>query len=107
MSLVMPSIASESHGQREDRDGQCYDLRHENAARGARSSAIMFSLIETAKENSLDPYRYYTWLLSETPKLAVTDSDVAVSLVHRMLHCGVRRIQLDMISHRGVRLSAL
>lgn len=52
-----------------------------NTARGAKSSAVMFSLIETAKENGLDPYRYLTWLLNEAPKLAVTDSDWAASLV--------------------------
>ena len=48
MSLVMPSIASESHGLRENRDEQCYDLRLKNTARGATNNAIMFSLIETA-----------------------------------------------------------
>jgi len=35
----------------------------------------MFSLIETSKENSLDPYRYLAWLLNEAPKIAVTDPD--------------------------------
>lgn len=29
-----------------------------NTAKGAQGSAVMFSLIETAKENGLDPYRY-------------------------------------------------
>ena len=29
-----------------------------NTAKGARSSAVIFSLIETAKEKGLDPYRY-------------------------------------------------
>ena len=28
----------------------------------------MFSLIETAKENVLDPYRYLTCVLTEAPK---------------------------------------
>ena len=52
-----------------------------NTARGAKSSAVMFSLIETAKENGLDPYRYLTWLLNEAPRLAITDPDWAASLV--------------------------
>lgn len=52
-----------------------------NTARGAKSSAVMFSLIETAKENGLDPYRYLTLLLNEAPRLAVTDPDLAASLV--------------------------
>ena len=29
-----------------------------NTPSGATSSAVIFSLIETAKENRLDPYRY-------------------------------------------------
>ena len=29
-----------------------------NTERGAQGSAVMFSIIETAKENGLDPYRY-------------------------------------------------
>lgn len=52
-----------------------------NTAGGAKSSAVMFSLIETAKENGLDPYCFLTWLLNEAPKLAVTDPDWAASLV--------------------------
>ena len=35
-----------------------------NTPSGARSSAVIFSLIETAKENGLDPYRYLSWLMS-------------------------------------------
>ena len=34
-----------------------------NTPKGATGSAIMFSLIQTAIENGLDPYRYLTWLL--------------------------------------------
>ena len=40
-----------------------------NTPSGAKSSAIYFSLIETAKENGLDPYRYLTWVLKTAPKL--------------------------------------
>ena len=40
-----------------------------NTPSGAKSSALIFSLIETAKENGLDPYRYLLWELSEVPKL--------------------------------------
>ena len=31
-----------------------------NVPKGAESSAIIYSIIETAKENGLDPYRYLT-----------------------------------------------
>ena len=34
-----------------------------NTPKGATSSAVMFSMIRTAIENSLDPYAYLTWLL--------------------------------------------
>ena len=34
-----------------------------NTPKGATGSAVMFSLIQTAMENSLDPYRYLTWLM--------------------------------------------
>ena len=45
-----------------------------NTPGGARCSAILFSLIETAKENGLDPYRYLTWVLTEAPKRAAAGS---------------------------------
>lgn len=41
-----------------------------NTARGAKASAIMFSIIETAKENGLDPYRYLTHIFRIAPNLA-------------------------------------
>ena len=40
-----------------------------NTLGGARSSAVIFSLIQTAAENGLDPYRYLTWLLSSAPEM--------------------------------------
>ena len=45
-----------------------------NTPAGARSSAVIYSLIETAKENGLDPYRYLLWVLSTAPELAQQDS---------------------------------
>lgn len=35
---------------------------------GAASSAIIYSLIETAKANNLKPYNYLKYLLTEIPK---------------------------------------
>lgn len=51
-----------------------------NTPLGAQSSAIIFSLIETAKENRLDPYRYLTFVLTEAPKLSIQDPDWAAKL---------------------------
>ena len=31
---------------------------------------MIYSLIETAKENKLDPYRYLLWVLESAPALA-------------------------------------
>lgn len=41
-----------------------------NTAGGAEGSSIIFSLIETAKENKLEPYRYLTHILQLAPTLA-------------------------------------
>ena len=35
---------------------------------GAKSSAIIYSLAETAKANNLKPYNYFEYLLTEIPK---------------------------------------
>ena len=40
-----------------------------NTPRGARASATIYSIIETAKENALNPFTYLTWLFEELPQL--------------------------------------
>ena len=35
---------------------------------GAKANAIGYSLIQTAKENGLEPFRYLTWLFTELPQ---------------------------------------
>ena len=42
--------------------------------KGADSSAIVYTLVETAKANSLDPYAYLRLLLTELPYLGKTPS---------------------------------
>jgi transposase len=51
-----------------------------NTPAGAQSSAVSYSLIETAKENALDPYRYLMWVLKTTPALAQTNNNWAEQL---------------------------
>lgn len=41
-----------------------------NTPGGARGSATIYSLIETAKETGVDPYRYLTWVMTGAPSLA-------------------------------------
>lgn len=39
-----------------------------HSVRGAQASALLYSLIETAKLNRLEPYDYLKWLFTEWPK---------------------------------------
>ena len=52
-----------------------------NTPKGATDSAIMFSLIQSAIENGLDPYRYLTWLLKTTKDADLTDVQVVKNLL--------------------------
>ena len=52
-----------------------------NTPAGAKSSAVYFSLIETAKENGLDPYRYLTWVLKTAPTINMDDDDQLANLL--------------------------
>jgi hypothetical protein len=40
-----------------------------NTPRGPKSSAIIFSVIETAKQNGLNPFRYMAYLFEQLPLL--------------------------------------
>ena len=46
-----------------------------NTPLGAQASAVIYSLIETAKETRLDPFRYLTWVLDTAPTLNRTAED--------------------------------
>ena len=46
-----------------------------NTPKGATGSAVMFSLIQTAIENDLDPYRYLTWLLKTANNTDLTQAE--------------------------------
>ena len=52
-----------------------------NTAKGARSSAILYSIVETAKENNLDPFRYLTYLFEQLPGISKQN----VSALDRLL----------------------
>lgn len=41
--------------------------------KGAKASAIIYSIVETAKENKLDPLRYLTYVLEQLPLIELTD----------------------------------
>jgi transposase len=44
-----------------------------NSPRGARSSAIIYRIVETAKENGLNPFSYLTYLFEQLPNVKVKD----------------------------------
>ena len=52
-----------------------------NTPAGAQSSAVIYSLIETAKENDLDPYRYLLWVLESAPSLSQVDENWVAKLL--------------------------
>jgi hypothetical protein len=52
-----------------------------NTPRGARGSAIIYSIIETAKENKLKPFEYLTYLFEQLPNLDTKDVAVIDSLL--------------------------
>ena len=52
-----------------------------NTPKGATGSAIMFSLIQTAIENGLDPYQYLTWLLKTANNADLKNPDIVEKLL--------------------------
>ena len=52
-----------------------------NTPGGAQASSVIYSLIETAKENGLDPYRYLLWVLRNAPALSQTNTGWAEQLM--------------------------
>ena len=43
--------------------------------KGATASAVVYSLVETAKANKLNPYKYLEYLLSNLPKIGNKDEE--------------------------------
>ena len=53
---------------------------------GAKASAVIYSLVETAKASSLNPYYYFEHLLTELPKLKeFTSSEEEQKAMERLL----------------------
>ena len=52
-----------------------------NTPRGARGSAIIYSIIETAKENQLKPYNYLVYLFEQLPNIDTGDVAAVDSLL--------------------------
>lgn len=52
-----------------------------NTQRGARASATIYSIVESAKENNLNPYAYLKYLFERMPNVDLVDQDVLDSLL--------------------------
>ena len=52
-----------------------------NTPGGAQASSVIYSLIETAKANGLDPYQYLLRILQTAPQLSETDDAWAEKLL--------------------------
>jgi transposase len=47
-----------------------------NTSRGAKASAIIYSIIESAKENGLNPFPYLNYLFEQLPNVDTQDPDI-------------------------------
>lgn len=52
-----------------------------NTAKGAKSSATIYSVVESAKENGLNPYKYLNYLFEELPNMDTTDKEQLAKLL--------------------------
>lgn len=52
-----------------------------NTPRGARASAVIYSIVETAKENGLNPFHYLSYLFERLPNLDTSDKSVLDKLL--------------------------
>ena len=52
-----------------------------NTPGGAKGSAVIFTMIQTATENQLDPYKYLVWLLKTASAADMTNPDMIKSLL--------------------------
>ena len=52
-----------------------------NTPQGARASAIIYSIVETAKANGLNPYYYLRYLFEQLPYINLTDENALDQLL--------------------------
>jgi len=52
-----------------------------NTPGGAKASAIIYSIVETAKENGLSPLHYLTYLFEQMPNVDIRNPDVLATLL--------------------------
>lgn len=66
-----------------------------NMPKGAKSSAVIYSLVETAKENGLKPFEYLKYLFEQLPNIDTTNDEELDQLLpwspNIPLHCQVTK----------------
>jgi hypothetical protein len=67
-----------------------------NTARGAKASAVMYSLVETAKENGINPYEYLVWVLKAAPGMELSQN---AELAEQLLPTQLLNSQVNHISN--------
>lgn len=55
-----------------------------NTVRGAHTAAVIFSLVETAKETGLDPFEYLSYVFKTAPNIDMTNPENIESLLPSM-----------------------
>ena len=57
-------------------------LRTYHSAKGAKASAVLYSIVETAKANRLDVFKYFELLLTVLPSMGfLTNPDILEELL--------------------------
>jgi hypothetical protein len=71
-----------------------------NTPRGAKASATIYSIVESAKENGLNPFTYLMYLFEQMPNLDVKDRNVLDELLpwssSLPARCRIRKTSDDM-----------
>lgn len=69
-----------------------------NTSKGARASAILYSIVETAKENGLDPYRYLTHIFTVAPNCDMNNPEAVEALlpINAPTDCQCKSKQMKM-----------
>ena len=62
-----------------------------NTPRGANASAVMFSIIETAKENGLNPFKYLVYVFKNAPNSDIRNNpDLLSCLLPHLLSDSIK-----------------
>lgn len=63
-----------------------------NTPKGAASSAIIYSIVETAKENGLNPFKYLKYLFDNLPNANISDNKVIDEFMPWSETCPITKI---------------